>query len=70
MEDLRKKRAPLLVFRSSAIAVLAANRLIQFSRSKSATFVSHDAVPGLYSSIVCCGGVNEKHLTFTGMRMH
>ncbi len=60
------KRPPLLTFRIGVISVIAANRMIRFNRGNCRMFTAHDAVPGIYSTVVCTGGVQPDHSDFTG----
>lgn len=70
--ELRPKLA-LLRFRAGAIAVIAANRLWNTGRQAGncKMFVVHDLLPGVNSSVVCTGGVEQSQYTrFTGRLVH
>ncbi|XP_053405701.1 coiled-coil domain-containing protein 171-like isoform X2 [Mercenaria mercenaria] len=57
-ETAPTKRNPILVFRTGAIAVLAANRLKRLGRSCVRTFVTHDSATGQNNILVCTGSTD------------
>lgn len=62
-----KKRHPLLVFRTAAIAVLAANRLRYLGRSCTKMFVTYDTSVFYHTGIaVCTGGGRPTVSSFRG----
>ena len=62
----RKQRAPLLRFRAAAIAILAGNRLCHQAKNNCRMFTAVDALPQLYSMVVCAGGVQPQVQQFSG----
>ena len=64
-----REQTPLLKFRASAVAVIAANRLINASnKGQCKMFCADHLFPGLESSIVCFGGMEEQpQRRFIGM---
>lgn len=58
-DSLATKRSPILVFRTGAIAVLAANRLTRLGRTCVRTFVTNDSATGQNNILVCTGNTDE-----------
>ncbi|XP_070542624.1 coiled-coil domain-containing protein 171-like isoform X2 [Ptychodera flava] len=56
-----------LLFRSGAIAVMAANRLNHFVHSSRRVFTSYDLPGNMTSSVVCMRGGQSKEKQFTGV---
>jgi hypothetical protein len=54
-ESAPPRRSPALVFRTGAIAVIAANRLKMLGRTCVRTFVTHDSATGQNNILVCTG---------------
>ncbi|XP_052280653.1 coiled-coil domain-containing protein 171-like isoform X2 [Dreissena polymorpha] len=54
-ESTLPKRSPMLMFRTGAIAVLAANRLKRIGSESTCTFVTHDSATGHNNILVCTG---------------
>lgn len=50
------KKSPLLIFRTGAVTVLAANRLKRLGMASTRTFVTHDSSTGQGNILVCTGG--------------
>lgn len=65
-EMSRKSNVGLCRFRVAAVAVMAANRLVNLSQGNCRMFAAHDALPCLYSTVVCSGNVDSVSRTFTG----
>lgn len=57
-ESTPTKRNPTLVFRSGAIAVIAANRLKRLGQVCVRTFVTHDSATGQNNILVCTGSTD------------
>ena len=63
----KEKKNPLLRFRISAVAVIAANRLHHFGKHSCKMFVTYDTVSGSNGLLVCTGGVQQQRIPFTGL---
>ncbi|XP_041371577.1 coiled-coil domain-containing protein 171-like isoform X2 [Gigantopelta aegis] len=63
----KEKKNPLLRFRISAVAVIAANRLNYFGRHSCKMFVTYDTVSGSNGLLVCTGGVKQERIPFKGV---
>ena len=57
-ETAPTKRSGALVFRTGAIAVIAANRLKRLGQVTSRTFVTHDSATGHNNILVCTGSTD------------
>jgi len=57
-ETTEQKRNPLLVFRTGAVTVLAANRLRRLGLASTRTFVAQDSATGQGNILVCTGGLD------------
>ncbi|XP_077989026.1 coiled-coil domain-containing protein 171-like isoform X2 [Glandiceps talaboti] len=62
-----KPRNPALLFRSGAIAVMAANRLNHFVHNSKRLFTSYDLPGNMTSTVVCMTGVKTTNKQFTGV---
>ena len=65
-EEDRPRRGPLLRFRTAVISVIAANRLVHFSKGNCRLFTARDAMPGMHIMTVCAGGIQPREKPFKG----